>query len=105
MVAWALGRQRQAVLAPGGGKETQVASLQLPSQKASGQDLEAHLYQRAEAENVSSNPKDNVWPCPCVCLPHPTVALKTCQPLALWPLSDLEAQRPGMGQETGWIEA
>lgn len=75
-----------------------VAFLQPPSQKALGQDLEAHLYQRAEAENVSSNPKDVAL---SVCLPPP----KTCQPLALWPLSDLEAQLRGMGQETGWTEA
>lgn len=39
-----------------------------------------------------------------VCLPPP-VAPKMCRPLALWPLSDLEAQLRGMGQETGWTEA
>lgn len=77
--------------------------LQPPSQKALGQDREAHLYQRAEAENVSSNPKDNEWPCQG-CLP-PQVSLKTCQPLALWPLSDPEAQLQGMGQEISWTEA
>lgn len=63
MVAWTSGRQRQAALAPGGGRETQVAPVTpTPSQKASGQDLEGYLYLRAEAENVSGNPKDNVWP-------------------------------------------
>lgn len=82
MVAWASGRQRQAALAPGGGKEIQIAFLQPPSQKASGQDLEAHLYQRAEAENVSSNPKDSMWPCPCACLPRGPEDVPAFSPVA-----------------------
>lgn len=68
-----------------------------PFQKAPGQGLEAHLYRRARAENVSATR----WR-QCValteCLP-PQVALKMCQPLAQGPLSEWEAQPQGMNRK------
>lgn len=47
------------------------------------------VSERAEAENVSGNPKDKVWPCQCVCLPSGPEDVRA---LALWPLCKLEPQ-------------